>query len=91
MPGVVINIYSKNDRILKILKEVSAHNDKEFAKAGFRAEYFEEKFGYSLAIIPFTMTAVMGFTIGKPIIMRGLRAEIKKIDPNIKIEERKKK
>jgi hypothetical protein len=90
MAGFTVDIYSDSPKVENILKEVTSHNDKEFAKAGFRVEYFKEKFGFSVIVMPLSMTAVVGFKIGKPIILKGLKSEIHKIEPDVKVEERKK-
>jgi hypothetical protein len=90
MAGLIVDIYSDDEKVEKMLKELVNHNETEFKKAGFRTEYFREKFGYSLVVVPLTMTATLGFSIGKRLMMRGLKAELKKIDSNIRVEERKK-
>jgi hypothetical protein len=89
MAGVVVDIYSDNPKVKEMIDAVLKHNDKEFQKAGFRVECFKEKFGYSVAVVPFTMTASLGFKIGKYAVVKGLKSTVKKIDSTIKVEERK--
>jgi hypothetical protein len=89
MGGFILDIYSDSEKVKEMLENVVKHNDSEFAKAGFTTQYFKEDFGYSLTVMPFTITANMGFAVGKPILIRGLKAELKKIDESIRIVERK--
>ena len=80
-------IISDNPKIEEALKQITAHNDQEFLKAGFYTAYTKEGDRFFLIFTFVNPMAKAGMTnpLGRNIMLKSMKDKLKKIDKNIQI------